>query len=171
MAKLTSEEYQAAFKQCIAFLYSIPDTIDARDVRNSEEYQDQSVDLQWIRSAGKEKERTSELIKVCFSPEPAPDRYFFEILDGNDKRKPGWFSSSKADLLFYYFLDLGELHILLIREFKPWLVKNMKNFQVQPCPSNDILPVPMGLGCTVRQFDLPASLQESIVQVDMRDFE
>jgi|GEM_PF-2671795 len=159
-----------AFRHCQAFLYSIPETIDAEDVRNVQEYTDMEVDLRWIRAKSRATNRDTELIKVCFSPEPSPDRYFVEILDCDEKCKPGWFSCSQATILFYYCLDARELHILLLKKFKPWLVQNMKKFKIQPCPSNDVLPISMGLGCSIRLADLPDSLQKTIVQVDMSDF-
>lgn len=109
-----------------AFLGRKVTTQALRNVEDDPDYRAQDIDLLWTRQQGGAIKTTSIEIKV--------DRYFhtgnyfFETLSNVAKQTPGCFLYSKADLLFYYFLD-QELHILNLPTVRAWFIQHKSSFK------------------------------------------
>jgi hypothetical protein len=109
-----------------AFLGRKVTTQALRNVEDDPDYRAQDIDLLWTRQQGGAIKTTSIEIKVdrYFNT----GNYFFETLSNVAKQTPGCFLYSKADLLFYYFLD-QELHILNLPTVRAWFIQHKSSFK------------------------------------------
>ena len=106
-----------------------PQTVTVHNVEDDASYQVHDVDLLWTVL---EKDRL-RIIPV----EIKGDRYhrtgnfFLETVSNEGKGTPGCFLYSKAEWLFYYFLEVGQLYCLPMDKARPWFVHNLSRFKEQ----------------------------------------
>ena len=51
-----------------------------------------------------------------------------ETISNQSKNTPGCFLYTEADLVFYYFIEIKELHIFPMPESRDWFILNMNRF-------------------------------------------
>lgn len=109
----------------INFLNALNITVEVRNVELDKEYQKKDIDLIWVCLInGKHIERTIEIkVDTYFST----GNYFFETKSNVEKRTPGCFMYSEADLMFYYFLG-KELHMFNLKKARAWFIENQDRF-------------------------------------------
>ncbi len=112
------------------FLQTVwPQTVAVHNVEDEAAYQTHDVDLLWTVL---EKEQL-RIIPV----EVKGDRYhrtgnfFFETVSNESKGTPGCFLYTKAEWLFYYFLEVGTLYCLPMDKVRPWFIQNRPRFKEQ----------------------------------------
>jgi hypothetical protein len=105
-----------------------PHTVAVHNVEEEPAYQEHDVDLLWsfVDSDG--------LLRIL-SIEIKGDRYhrtgnfFFETISNEGKGTTGCFLYTRADWLFYYFLEIGRLYCLPMYGVRPWFDANMHRFR------------------------------------------
>jgi len=50
-------------------------------------------------------------------------------VSSRDDFTTGWFISSDADWLFYYFEETGQVYTLVMKPFRNWLIPRIKEFR------------------------------------------
>jgi hypothetical protein len=112
------------------FLQSVwPQTVAVHNVEEDAAYQTHDVDLLWTLA----EEQRLRVIPV----EVKGDRYhrtgnfFFETVSNEGKGTPGCFLYTKAEWLFYYFLEIGTLYCLPMPATRLWFEANMERFREQ----------------------------------------
>lgn len=126
--KEADETGQKAIRECIIYLLALPQTRKVLDVQEEEDFQKQDIDLVvWFNINGKpEKKR----IEVKGDRYYSTGNYFFETISNKAKQTPGCFIYSNCDYLFYYFIEMHELHILTMPDVRNWFLKNQNRFKI-----------------------------------------
>jgi hypothetical protein len=52
-------------------------------------------------------------------------------VSNESKGTPGCFLYTKAEWLFYYFLEIGKLYCLPMDKVRPWFIQNLARFKEQ----------------------------------------
>lgn len=105
-----------------------PHTVAVHNVEEDPAYQEMDVDLLWSIVDG---EGNLRIIPV----EVKGDRYhrtgnfFFETVSNEGKGTAGCFLYTKADWLFYYFVEIGRLYCLPMHGVRPWFDAHMHRFR------------------------------------------
>jgi hypothetical protein len=112
------------------FLQSVwPQTVVVHNVEEDAAYQAHDVDLLWTVL---EKERMRVIpVEVKGDRYHRTGNFFFETVSNEGKGTPGCFLYTKAEWLFYYFVEIGTLYCLPMVEVRPWFVQNMGRFKEQ----------------------------------------
>lgn len=122
-----SEPAKIAAKHIEEYLHSIPNTIEVVNVENEPNYREMDIDLLWkFRSNDDEEKCTSIEIKGDRKYETG--NFFFETISNEQKGTPGCFMYSKADYLFYYFIET-ELYIIPMNAAREWFIPRMSEFK------------------------------------------
>lgn len=104
------------------WLSSLPGTDYVKNVEDDSHYQSLDVDLIW---GFKGSER---LVEIKADRYFNTGNYFFETVSNVGRQTPGCFMYSQADYLFYYFIEVRELHILTLTLVRKWFTVNMHLF-------------------------------------------
>lgn len=107
-----------------------PQTVFVHNVEDDPAYQEHDVDLLWsyLDEGG-----NLRVIPI----EVKGDRYhrtgnfFFETVSNEERGTAGCFLYTKADWLFYYFVEIGRLYCLPMRAVRPWFEANLSRFREQ----------------------------------------
>jgi hypothetical protein len=111
---------------------------DTQLVHNVEEdprYQAHDIDLLWVIPVG--------AYLRCHTIEVKTDRnrhtgnFFFETVSVEHRDKPGAFVITRAEWLFYLFIEAGELFCFPMEELKPWFVAHEGEFVEKRARTND----------------------------------
>lgn len=113
-------------KDVVNWLSAIQDS-EIVNVENVECFRKEDVDLLYFKIKGKMKEFYKVEIKVDRNGNTG--NYFFETISNTSKNTEGCFLYSKCDMLFYYFINKKELHILAMNETREWFLENIKRFR------------------------------------------
>jgi len=104
-------------------------TVAVHNVEEETAYQAHDVDLLWTVL---EKERLRVIpVEVKGDRYHRTGNFFFETVSNDSKGTPGCFLYTKAEWLFYYFLEIGRLYCLPMEKVRPWFVQNMSRFKEQ----------------------------------------
>lgn len=104
-------------------------TVAVHNVEEDAAYQAHDVDLLWTVL---EKERLRVIpVEVKGDRYHRTGNFFFETISNESKGTPGCFLYTKAEWLFYYFLEIGKLYCLPMPEIRPWFVQNVDRFKEQ----------------------------------------
>lgn len=102
-------------------------TVAVHNVEDHPAYQEHDVDLLWtVMERGRLR-----VIPV----EVKGDRYhqtgnfFFETVSNAGRGTPGCFLYTKAEWLFYYFVETGRLYCLPMSTVRPWFEATMERFE------------------------------------------
>jgi len=110
----------------LGYLRSLPETIEAIDVRSCEEYQAIDIDILWKRRHNQAIETVTISVKT--------DTYHWtgniilETWSVKEQNKVGWMYYSKADFLYYYYAQLDLLYIIPFAALKPWFDANIQRY-------------------------------------------
>lgn len=125
----TASVARRAATDVTAFLHDFwPQTVAVHNVEDDPAYQLHDVDLLWSLL---EKDGTLRIIPV----EIKGDRYhrtgnfFFETVSNEGRGTEGCFMYTRAEWLFYYFVESGALYCLPMHGVRPWFEENMERFQ------------------------------------------
>lgn len=108
-------------------LTTFPQTVAVHNVEAEPAYQEHDIDLLWTV-------QTREGGLRVFLVEVKGDRYhrtgnfFFETVSNEQKQTPGCFLYTKADYLFYYFVEIGRLYSLPLAQVRPWFMAHSDRF-------------------------------------------
>lgn len=104
-----------------------PQTVAVHNVEENPAYQKYDVDLLWTIADG-------ERLRVI-PVEVKGDRYhrtgnfFFETVSNEGKGTAGCFLYTKAEWLFYLFVEVGTLYCLPMWRVRPWFEANLARFR------------------------------------------
>ena len=107
----------------VSYLQSIKETLNVINVENDKEYQKRDIDLIWTYTEG------SKTVEIKVDNYASTGNYFFETISNVGKNTKGCFMYSEADLLFYYFLKIRELHVMPLKQVREWFIKNQGRFR------------------------------------------
>ena len=105
-----------------------PQTVAVHNVEEDPAYQEHDVDLLWTTL-----DRFGRLRVIPV--EIKGDRYhqtgnfFFETISNESRNTPGCFLYTKAEWLFYYFVEIGMLYCLPMSEVRPWFEAHGGRFE------------------------------------------
>ena len=105
-----------------------PQTVTVHNVEDDKAYQHYDIDLLWTIV---EKNGRLRIIPI----EIKGDRYhrtgnfFFETVSNESKGTAGCFLYTKAEWLFYYFVEIGVLYCLPMEKVRPWFEANNHRFE------------------------------------------
>jgi hypothetical protein len=109
----------------VDFLYSLPMTVNVENVEDSEEFRKKDIDLIWSFKVN--DSILKKYIEIKVDTYSGSGNYFFETKSNIERRTPGCFMYSEADLLFYYFLGT-ELHMFNLKKARKWFIENQDRF-------------------------------------------
>ena len=101
---------QQAKRDILRYLHFLEETVEVIDVEESPEYQKIDVDLIWKRNA--DPSIITEQLEIKGDRYYRTGNFFFETISNQSRNTPGCFMYTEADYLFYYFVEVKELHIL-----------------------------------------------------------
>ena len=135
----TSGIASLAMNDIACFLMNLPCTVEVIDVENNRHFQQKDIDLIWkYRHKGKILEKKIEIKADRYHH---TGNYFFETTSNASKGTPGCFLYTEADYVFYYFLDVKELHILPMPGVRDWFRERLEQFRetytTTPCGNNE----------------------------------
>lgn len=122
MDETVSVADQAA-AETTAYLQALTETDWVENVEGVIAYQAIDVDLLW-----RSKEGRTVLIEVKGDRYYQTGNYFFETISNKERGTPGCFLYTEAEYVFYYFVDVRELHVLPMPEVRDWFVKHLDQF-------------------------------------------
>lgn len=102
-------------------------TVTVHNVEDDPAYQQYDIDLLWTV----EQNGRLHIIPV----EIKGDRYhktgnfFFETVSNESRNTPGCFLYTKAEWLFYYFVEVGLLYCLPMDKVRPWFAQHTGRFE------------------------------------------
>ncbi len=109
------------------YLKKLPETVKVVNVEDETNYRKKDIDLIWNRNIGSQIIETK--IEVKTDRYARTGNYFLETISNESKNTLGCFLYTEADLVFYYFIEIKELHILPMPESRDWFILNMKRFK------------------------------------------
>jgi hypothetical protein len=110
-----------------AYLRSLPETVLVKNVENDPRYQQEDVDLLWKYRSNESV--TEARIEIKGDRWYKTGNYFFETVSNESKNTPGCFLYTKADFVYYCFVEEKELHILPMPETRDWFMANLDRFR------------------------------------------
>lgn len=135
---------EKTIKDC---LEDFPFTVKVVDVRKDEEFQRKDIDYIWYREDNGEDiegrigieigDRYSKIdgrdcfwvtIEVKGDTQHDTGNCFFETASNVQRGTKGCFLITKADFIFYYFIDINKLYVIPMVEAKKWFKENIDKF-------------------------------------------
>jgi hypothetical protein len=109
------------------YLRKLPETIRVINVESDEKYREQDIDIIWIRSEGSDIHETFIEVKTDYQEKTG--NYFLETISNDNKNTLGCFLYTEANYVYYYFINIKELHILPMPSSKEWFLNHMDEFR------------------------------------------
>jgi len=116
-----------ASKDIADWLSKKPETIDVKNVEDDHYYREKDIDLIY-KYRNKLNNEVKTTIEIKGDRWHWTGNYFLETISNEQKNTPGCFMYSEAEFLFYYFVEIRELHIIPMLPARKWFVVNMKSF-------------------------------------------
>lgn len=103
-------------------------TVAVHNVEDDPAYQEHDVDLLWTLL---DKDGTLRVIPVEIKGDSyhRTGNFFFETVSNEGRGTEGCFLYTRADWLFYYFIESGALYCLPMHAARPWFQENQHRFQ------------------------------------------
>ena len=105
-----------------AWLRTLPQTLGVVNVEENPDYQQIDVDLIWTT------QKRTYTVEIKADRWHKTGNFFFETISNQEKGTPGCFLYTKADLIFYYFLEIKRLHILPMPATRTWFLAHQERF-------------------------------------------
>lgn len=105
------------------WLLQKPETISVINVEDDPAFQSRDIDLIWTTQKGE------VLVEVKGDRWNRTNNFFFETHSNLEKRTPGCFMYTEADLLFYYFVNTRLLYRLPMPKTRDWFRITMNRFR------------------------------------------
>ncbi len=96
-------------------------------VEDDPRYQPLGIDLLWV--VPEQSYLRSMTVEVKGDRYEKTGNFFFETVSDVGRSTGGGFVITRAEWLFYYFLNSGALYCLPMRVVKPWFVEHMGRFR------------------------------------------
>ena len=112
-----------AAKEIEAWLKTFQETVDVQNVEAIPEYQRQDIDLLWTTT------RKTFRIEIKGDQWHKTGNFFFETLSNQELNTPGCLLYTKADYIFYYFVETRILFTLPMPATRDWFKENMARFE------------------------------------------
>lgn len=106
-------------------------TVAVHNVEEVKAYQQYDIDLLWTILEKNERLRTI-YIEIKGDSYHHTGNFFFETISNATKGTLGCFLYTRADWLFYYFVEIGHLYCLPMDKVRPWFEANIDRFKEQP---------------------------------------
>lgn len=103
-------------------------TVAVHNVEDDPAYQEHDVDLLWTLL---DKDGALRVIPVEIKGDSyhRTGNFFFETVSNEGRGTEGCFLYTRADWLFYYFIESGALYCLPMHAARPWFEENLHRFQ------------------------------------------
>ena len=111
------------------FLHSFwAQTVAVHNVEDDAAYQEHDVDLLWTIL---DKDGALRVIPVEIKGDSyhRTGNFFFETVSNEGRGTEGCFMYTRAEWLFYYFVESGALYCLPMHGVRPWFQENLDRFQ------------------------------------------
>lgn len=112
-----------------SFLYSLKSTIKVENVEEDAAYQGKDIDLIWYYRSKVSGEVEKKTIEIKADRHHYTGNYFFETISNAQKDTPGCFMYTEADVIFYYYIEEKELHMLPTLATRNWFIANRQKFK------------------------------------------
>ncbi|NIR51704.1 hypothetical protein GWO43_24320 [candidate division KSB1 bacterium] len=143
------------------WLRSLKNTVKVKNVERDPIFQKMDVDLIWTTK------KDSYKIEIKADQWHKTGNFFFETLSNEEKKTPGCFMYTEADLLFYYFVEMKRLYILPMPQTRKWFLSKKAKFKERATTT----PVNGGYYTTVGKLvpiDLVLREVRSVKQVQLQ---
>lgn len=104
-----------------------PQTVSVHNVEEEPAYQEHDVDLLWSFIDG-DGQLKIKPVEVKGDRYHRTGNFFFETVSNEGKGTTGCFLYTRAEWLFYYFVESGALYCLPMHGVRPWFEANMSRF-------------------------------------------
>lgn len=146
------------------YLHSIKSTISVTNVEDEPSYQEKDIDLLWVYKDdhGNEHEITIEIKGDRWEN---TGNYFFETISNKSKGTPGCFMYTEAIYVYYYFVNIKELHRIPVEKARRWFLDNIDKFKESETST------PVGNGekyITVGRLVPKKMIQEAIPEIRVK---
>ena len=103
-------------------------TVAVHNVEDDPAYQVHDVDLLWTLL---DKDGSLRIIPVEIKGDSyhRTGNFFFETVSNEGRGTEGCFLYTRAEWLFYYFVDSGDLYCLPMHGVRPWFEENLLRFE------------------------------------------
>lgn len=115
-----------ATEDICTFLSVIPTVVGIINVEDSEYYREKDIDLVVVSNKGDVTKPI--LVEIKGDTYHHTGNYFFETFSNAEKGTEGCFLYTEADFLFYYYVEVQELHILPMKATRKWFIENVNLF-------------------------------------------
>jgi hypothetical protein len=105
-----------------------PQTVAVHNVEEEAAYQEHDVDLLWSFVDGEGQLRVIP-VEVKGDRYHRTGNFFFETVSNEGRGTTGCFLYTKADWLFYYFVESQTLYCLPMHAVRPWFEANLHRFR------------------------------------------
>jgi hypothetical protein len=113
-----------AVRAVTAYLETKPETVFVKSVEKDPEWQDRGVDLLW-----KVEGRNIPIrIEVKGDRQHHTKNFFLETISNLQRQTPGCFVATDSHIFAYYFVGVGELHMLPTKPLQKWFSYRIDEF-------------------------------------------
>lgn len=105
-----------------------PGTVAVHNVEEHPAYQVHDVDLLWSFVNGDGELRVIP-VEIKGDRYHRTGNFFFETVSNEGKGTAGCFLYTRAEWLFYYFVEIGRLYCLPMYSVRPWFEANLYQFK------------------------------------------
>jgi hypothetical protein len=99
------------------------ETLKIENVEGDRAYQKHDIDIIWVTQSN------INLIEIKVDRYAKTGNFFFETISNKEKNTPGCFLYTKANLIFYYFLDTKILYTLPMPTVRDWFLERQNSFK------------------------------------------
>lgn len=96
-------------------------------VEDDPRYQPLGIDLLWV--VPEQNFLRSMTVEVKGDRYDKTGNFFFETVSDLERSTTGGFVITRAEWLFYYFINSGQLYCLPMTYVKPWFLTNLRRFR------------------------------------------
>ena len=125
----TSVARRAAIEVTDFLLHAWPQTVAVHNVEEDPAYQEHDVDLLWTVL---ERDRLRTIpVEIKGDRYHNTGNFFFETVSNEGKGTTGCFLYTRAEWLFYLFVEIGHLYCLPMSVVRPWFIGRIEQFREQ----------------------------------------
>ena len=137
------------------WIYNNPNVSQVVNVEQDPTYQALDIDLIVYNGAG-----NAQTVEIKSDRYHTTGNYFFELVSNLERGNIGCLLKCRADLLYYYFDAIHELHIFDTKAIVAWWCANIETFALRKVTTRcgDTLGHYTSLGCLVPRNRVPSNL-------------
>jgi NTP pyrophosphatase (non-canonical NTP hydrolase) len=110
------------------YLWQLPHTLELRNVESDPYFQERDIDLVW--RAKDQQDRPREVtIEIKGDRWHETGNFFFETVSNKARNTPGCFVYTRADYVFYYFVETHQLYVLPMPETREWFLAHQEIYR------------------------------------------